>query len=140
MEINKYNNIKPFMGADMNEENKKNKKSGIEILVDKSADVLKEEAERRVPENNKFSRVFAVFKVPDTNYEAFIAVSHDELEPKNTRRISVEIGRANSDRNYMQYIFKGTKKEILEFLAGAESRESILKSAAELMKAADRDF
>ena len=140
MEINKYNNIKPFMGADMNKENKKNENRGIEKLIDKCADVLKEEAERRVPENNKFSRVFAAFNVPDANYEAFISISHDELEPKNTRRISVEIGRVNSDRNYMQYIFKGTKKEILEFLAGAESRKSILKSAAELMEAADRDF
>lgn len=140
--INNYNNYNmPFYGTQQKETALNNTSDNdIKALINKCVDVIKDSAERMVPENNKFRKFFVAFDVPDTRHEAIISISHDELDPKDKRRLAVEVHHANSDKFYSQYLFKGTKKEIIDFIADKNNQKEIYDSVKELSKSVDDDY
>ena len=104
----------------------------MNILVQKTKEVLADNAEKQVPENGLFRKVFVSFDVPDSDNTAMIGVEYDEDEPKTQRRLFVGVHHTNSDRLTRNYLLKGTKEEILAFLKDTSNQEDIIKTVNHL--------
>ncbi len=139
--IYKFQNIK-FTGVQKGSgtTNVQDNKDKMDYFVNKTREVLAERAEMEVPENGKFSSVSASFKIPDTQNKARIIISHDELEPKNLRRLSVGVHHINSDRLTSNYILKGTKKEILDYLKDQKSQDELIGIIGHLSESVDKYY
>lgn len=137
--ISKFHNAS-FKGIGKETLENKSKEERLNNVVDKVRQVAAERSEREVPENGKFSAISISFDVPTTNNEAKVIISHDEIEPKNLRRIAIGVHRNGSDRLTSSYILKGTKKEILEYLKNPESQDKIVKVAGQLSDGVDKYY
>lgn len=109
-----------------------NKDKTTKLLVEKGMGILHKRAEREVPENGKFTRIFVAFDIPETQNEAIMAIEHDATNPKDMRRISVGVHRLHSPRLESKYIFKGTKKEVLDFVKDKENLDKLFLSVNDL--------
>ncbi|MBQ4077830.1 hypothetical protein IJD15_01445 [bacterium] len=112
----------------------------MNILVPKTKEVLAETAEKQVPENGLFRKVFVSFSVPDTDNKALLGIEYDEAEPKTQRRLFVGVHHNNSDRLTQNYLLKGTKAEILEYLKDNSNQQSIIDSVNNLSKKTDEYY
>ena len=138
-EINNLNNYNTAFNGVNNKEMQKRKLNTAELTA-KCTAMLKEDAERRMPENGRFRKFCAAFDIPETRFEAWISASNDEIQPKDMRRIAVEVHHQNSDKFYSQYIYKGAKQEILKFLDDEKSQKIILDAVIQLQKRAEEDY
>ena len=77
---------------------------------------IAESADNYVPEYNKFSPHKIAFYIPGTSNIAEITVKQDEEEYKTQRRVYIGVHHKNSDMLLSNSVFKGTKKEVLEYL------------------------
>lgn len=109
----------------------------MNILVPKASNLLAQRAEREVPENGKFTKIFVAFDVPDTQNEALISIEADQGQPKDMRRLSIGVHRMNSDRITSNYMLKGTKREILDYLKKAEVNSEFIKTVYSLSDSVD---
>ena len=113
---------------------KVSQEKNLDNFVDGSCRHLAEIAEREVPENGKFLRVIMGFVVPEEpDKKAKIIISHDTLNPKTSRRLAIEVVKNNDDRAHKTYIFKGTKKEILDYLKDDKNYPKIVENIKQLM-------
>ena len=112
----------------------------MNILVPKTKEVLVETAEKQVPENGLFRKVFVSFAVPDTDNKALLGIEYDETEPKTQRRLFVGVHHNNSDRLTRNYLLKGTKTEILEYLKDDSNQQNIIDSVNTLSKKTDEYY
>ncbi len=142
MNINNNNNQinTSFSGLLKKDLNKMTKDEKMDILVEKASNLLVQRAEREVPDNGKFSRIFVAFDIPDTQNEALISFEHDEIEPKDMRRLSIGVHRANSDRITSKYIVKGTKKELIEYLKKTEFKKEFTDTVNSLSHSVDNYY
>ena len=119
---------------------KLNNDEKLDKLIEGVQKYIAENGERQIPENGKFSaRVGLFFDIPGTENEAVLSVSHDEVDPKTQRRFSVGVRRKNSDKVTSEFLAKGTKKEILEYVKNKENYPVIKKTVLELSKHADEN-
>lgn len=123
---NQYNSS--FSGIKKDKAPMPDKNETTKLLVEKGMGILHKRAEREVPENGKFTRIFVAFDVPETQNEAMMAIEHDALNPKDLRRVSVGVHRLNSPRLESKYVFKGTKKEVLDFIKNKENLDKLFSS------------
>ena len=87
--------------------------------------------------NGKFRKIFVAFDIPQTQNEALITIEHDAIDPKTNRRLSVGVHRQNSDRITSNYIFKGPKKEVLDYLKNNDNQNELYKIVTDLSKSVD---
>ena len=80
------------------------------------------------------------FAVPDTDNKALLGIEYDETEPKTQRRLFVGVHHNNSDRLTRNYLLKGTKTEILEYLKDDSNQQSIIDSVNTLSKKTDEYY
>lgn len=132
---NKYN--RSFLGIKKDKQSMPNKDEKIHLLIEKGKNILHQRAEREVPENGKFIRVFVAFDIPETQNEALMIVEPDAIDPKINRRFSIGVHRQNSDRLTSNYIFKGSKKEILDYLKNNDNQSELFKIILDLSKSVD---
>ena len=116
------------------------KGSTTDLLISKSREYLAQRAEREVPENGIFTRLFVAYDIPETNNEAIIAIEHDEKEPKTQRRLSIGVHNQHSDRLFSNYVLKGTKQEIINYLNNKENQEVIKTTVANLSAKVDEYY
>ncbi len=136
MNVNNSNNIS-FNGIGKGQAKVSEKESTTDILISKSREYLAQRAEREVPENGMFTRLFVAFDIPETQNEAIIAIEHDEKEPKTQRRLSIGVHNQYSDRMFSNYVLKGTKQEIIDYLNNKENQESIKTTVSSLSSKVD---
>ncbi len=140
MNVNNNQFNTTFSGVQKEAQNIMTKDEIMNILVPKAYNILGQRAEREVPENGKFRRIFVAFDVPDTQNEALISIENDANEPNDMRRLIIGVHRLNSDRITSNYIFKGTKKEILEYLKNPEIKSEFTKTVYSLSKSVDEYY
>ena len=104
----------------------------MNILVPKTKEILADSAEKQVPENGLFRKVFVSFDVPDSDNTAILGIEYDEGEHKTQRRLFVGVHHNNSDRLTRNYLLKGNKEEILAFLKDPSNKEDIIKTVNHL--------
>lgn len=112
----------------------------MNILVPKTKEVLAETSEMQVPENGLFRKVFVSFSVPDTHNKAILGIEYDENEPKTQRRLFVGVHHENRDAMVKNYILKGTKAEILEYLKDTSNQQDLINTVNMLSDKADEYY
>ncbi len=132
---NNYNT--PFSGTNKDKPVMLDKEEKMKILTSKTKEVLSQAAEREVPENGRFSRVFVTFSVPESDNKAVFSIIHDDVDYKDKRQLSICVHRQNSDRMFSNFIMKGTKKEIIEFLNDERNNEELKQIVEHLSVKAD---
>ena len=132
---NNYNT--PFSGTNKDKPVMLDKEEKMKILTAKTKEVLSQAAEREVPENGRFSRVFVTFSVPESDNKAVFSIIHDDVDYKDKRQLSIGVHRQNSDRMFSNFIMKGTKKEIIEFLNDERNNEELKQIVEHLSVKAD---
>lgn len=137
--ISKFYNAS-FKGIGKETLENKSKEERLNNIVDKVRQAVYERAEMEVPENGKFGGISVSFDVPTTDNEAKVIICHDEIDPKNLRRVAIGVHRNGSDRLNSSYILKGTKKEILEYFKNPESQSKIVKVAGQLSDSVDKYY
>lgn len=95
------------------------------LLIQKCREVFRDSVEERLPEQGPAQRVFVAFDYPGTEYEAFLTAEADRLNWSG-RRVSIMMRPKGSDRVMSNYIWKGTKQELLQWL-DQEGREGELQ-------------
>lgn len=138
--MNVNNNNISFNGIGKGQQRVSKNESTTDLLITKSREYLAQRAEREVPENGAFTRIFVAYDIPDSQNEAVIAIEHDEKEPKTQRRLSIGVHNQHSDRLFSNYVLKGTKEEILNFLNNKENQETIKTTISNLSKKADEYY
>lgn len=140
-QIYKFHNT-PFRGIqkETGTANVQENKDKMDYFTNKTREVLAERTEMEVPENGKFSSISVSFKIPDTQNKAKVIIGHDEIEPKNLRRLSVGVHRESSDRLTSSYILKGTKQEILDYLKDPKSQDELIKVVGQLSESVDKHY
>lgn len=127
----------PFRGIEKDNPIKKDGKNQMDFLTQRALEIFSQRVQNEVPENGKFSNLSVSWGIPDTQNKATVLVEADEINPKDLRRVLVASRRDGSDRLVTSYIFKGTKKEVLEFIQKEDTKEKVKETAFELSKKVD---
>jgi len=140
--INNNNNnfIASFSGIKRNKPAMLDKTAKMNILVPKSKEVLLGIAERAVPENGQFKKVFVSFRIPESQNEALLTIEHDSKEPKTQRLLSIGVHHQNSDRLISNFLLRGTKKEILTYLKDDKNSKIIIDYVNHLSDKVDESY
>ena len=135
---NNYNNkVYSFKGLKKGFDEMDKKEIVLKKIVTTSNDILANAAEKQVPENDKFSDVSIEYQIPTTQNMAKVIIECDGKEPKTIRRIAVGVHHQNSDRIISKYLYKGTKKELLNYLRDENNQEIFLDIIKELSEKTD---
>ena len=116
------------------------KEEKMDILVPKCSDLLTKRAEREVPENGKFHRIFVAFEIPETQNETLFSIEPDAKDFKDIRRMSIAVHRKNSDRIISNYMFKGTKEEVLNYLKDEKNYAEFKQTVNSLSNSVDEYY
>lgn len=135
--INGTNYTQQYSGINKGNLEMLSKDEKMQILIPKCSDVLVQRAEKEVPENGKFRKIFVAFDIPETTNEALITIEADAKDYKNQRRVSIGVHHQNSDRVISNYMFKGTKQEIIEYLKDNNNFPEFTQIVNELSTAVD---
>lgn len=111
------------------------KKMDIEKLKDfnqKTLAKIVENAEFQLAENGKCAPY--VFYLNDSSSQNRIryAIEYDPNEPKEQRIFSVGVSKLYNDKMAQVFLFKGTKKEILEYLNSEVAQDEIYETILKL--------
>ena len=135
--INGTNYTPQYSGINKGNLEMLSKDEKMQILIPKCSEVLTQRAEKEVPENGKFRKIFVAFDIPDTKNEALITIEADAKDYKNQRRVSIGVHHQNSDRVVSNYMFKGTKQEIIDYLKDSKNFPEFTQTVNELSTAID---
>lgn len=131
-----------FKGYDMAPKEIKpiNQKVDVEKLKEfnkKALAKIVEDAEYQIPENGKCAPY--IFHLNDGRAQNKIryAIEYDPNEPKEQRIFSIGVSKLYSDKMVQEFVFKGTKKEILEYLKSQTSQDEIYETIVRLSNKAE---
>lgn len=138
---NNYNNYSAsFFGVRKETGKMPDKETVLNKIVTKSNEMIASAAEKQVPENGKFTPLTISYNIPDSMNMAKITIECDENEPKTTRRVSVGVHHQNADRLISNYIFKGDKSKVIEYLNNADNSSEFIKTIKELSEKTDNYY
>ncbi len=107
------------------------------FVLEKCKELLCEAAQRRMPENGKFSKFSIEFEVPETDNHGVLTIDFDANNPRDGRILSVGVHHKNSDRLISNILLTGTKKEILDKLASSEDMDELIEIVSHLSDKTD---
>ncbi len=120
-----------------------NNMSKDEQIIDythKCVNFLYDIAQREVPENGIFSKVYAGYNVPESNNQVIFYIEYNENNPKDLRRLVASCHHKNSDRLFYQNMFEGTKSQILDFIDEPDNFKYFLDSAKHVSNTVDEYY
>ena len=121
-------NFKGYHNMSPKEIEPTNKKINVEKLKDfnnKALDKITESAQLQLAENGKCAPYVFYLNDGDSQNRIRYAIEYDPNEPKEQRVFSVGVSKLYNDKMAQEFVFKGTKKEILEYLKLPKSQEEI---------------
>lgn len=90
-------------------------KDKMKLLVGKLVEVLAADVQNKVPETGSFQKVFVTYEHPDKKMKGILTVEADARE-EDIRRVSAGMFIKGEDKMVSNYVFKGTKAEVLSWL------------------------
>lgn len=129
-----------FKSINKDKPNMQENKLLTDALVLKTREFLADRTEKEIPENGLFRKIFVAFDVPDTNNEALLLIEMDGEEPRTQRRLSIGVHHRNADRLTSNYVLKGTKKEIIEYLKDFSNQQFIIDTVKDLSDKTDEYY
>ncbi len=109
-------------------------------IVMSSNKLLSDISERQVPENGQFKSVSIDYNIPDSTNMAKVTIECDKEYPKTQRRISVGVHHQDRDRLISNYMFKGTKKEVLAYLTDEKNQTEFFNTIKKLSEKTDEYY
>ena len=103
----------------------------MKLLVSKVVEVEAENVKNKVPETGTFTKVFVTYEHPNKKLKGMLSVEADGRE-QEIRRISAGMFIQSEDRIVSNYVFKGTKAEVVSWLT--EERVPVLIETYEHLK------
>ena len=138
---NNYNNYSAsFSGVRKEMGKMPDKDTVLKKIVTTSNGMLASAAEKQLPENGKFKPITIEYKIPDTMNMAKIGIEYDENEPKSMRRLTVGVHHQNADRLISNYVFKGDKNQVIEYLNNADNAPDFVNTIKELSEKTDNYY
>ena len=128
-------NFKGYHNMSSKEIEPTNKKIDVEKLKDfnkKALDKITESAQLQLAENGKCAPYVFYLNDGDSQNRIRYAIEYDPNEPKDKRIFSIGVSKLHSDKMVQEFLFKGTKKEVLEYLKSSESQEEIYETILKL--------
>ncbi len=110
----------------------------LELLMGKALDYLLQWLETQTPDSGHFKRSPVLFDIPGTRNVAFLEVQHHTTAPPAERSASVGVLRDGTDRMYSNFLMRGTKAEILEYLRAGERKAMLESSVMRLSRNVDK--
>jgi len=107
------------------------------ILISKAAEFLADVVQTRIPETGVFQTVSVIFDYPGEPFGGRLAVEKS-YEALDSRRITAGIHRKNDDRLVSNYLFTGTKAEVLDWLRSAENLPGLIDTFEHLKDRAEQ--
>lgn len=139
--MNKINNnqnyINSFHGSNKDKPVMLNKDERMKILIPECKKVLSDIAQREVPENGKFMRVYVDFEIPETMNKGIFTIEHDEKDPNKLRTLSLGVHHQNRDKLFSNYLLTGTKQEILDYLKDSANQDKLIETVNHLSEKTD---
>ncbi len=129
-----------FCGVRKGSDTMPDKDTVLKKIVTTSNGLLAEAACRQVPENNKFVPVSIDYKLPSSQNRAKVTVEYDNITPENQRRISVGVYHQNRDRVISNYLYKGTKNEVIEYLKDEKNQQAFIDAIKTLSDKTDEYY
>jgi len=138
---NDYNNrVSSFGGKRKDITAMTGKENILKERASKCNKMLANLSERSVPENNKFQPVSVDYNLPDSQNMAKVTVECDYENPANQRRVSVGVHHKDRDRLISNYLFKGTKQEVINFLKDEKNQQQFVDSIKTLSAKTDEYY
>ena len=103
----------------------------MKLLVSKVVEVEAENVKNKVPEIGPFLKVFVTYEHPNKKLKGMLSVEADGRE-QEIRRVSAGMFMKGEDRVVSNYVFKGTKAEVISWLT--EDRIPVLIETYEHLK------
>ncbi|MBR3604683.1 MAG: hypothetical protein IKL52_01490 [Candidatus Gastranaerophilales bacterium] len=126
-----------FKGYNMSSKEIKpiNQKIDIEKLRDfnsRALDKIAEDCEYQISENGKCAPY--IFHLNDSYAQNRIryAIEYDPNNPKDQRVFSIGVSKLYNDKMAQEFVFKGTKREILDYLKSQDSKDEIYETILRL--------
>ena len=113
---------------------KKDKK----LLVSKAMEVVADLTREKVPEDGIFQSISVIFDYPSTPVTGRLMVEKS-YQQTNSRRITAGMYRKGDDRLVSNYLYVGTKQEILAWLSAQENISHLIDTYEHLAEKA-KDF
>lgn len=105
----------------------------MDILFQKVTEILIENAQARVPEAGSFRRVGVDAELREEGWESTLSIEESYLS-ETERRIMLGVRRADDDRMVNNYLFKGSKQEVLAWLNSPEGLAEIIAACDHLIR------
>ena len=143
MEINGFNNYNnSFSGINKGNgtvvsQEKKDKFQNV--LMPNLCKAYYDLAEKEVSEYGFFGKVYAEFPIPETINKGQLYITPDTKD-RTQRYLSIGVHHPNSDRMVSNFLLKGTKKEILDYIKDSKNYDEIINSAFNLSKEVDEFY
>ena len=110
-------------------------KKDKELLVLKAMDVIADLTRERVPEDGIFQPVSVIFDYPGTSFACKLKVEKG-YQQTNSRCITAGMYRRGDDRLVSNYLYFGTKEEILAWLSAPENSSLLINTYEHLAERA----
>lgn len=101
-------------------------------LFQKVAEVLTEHAQAKVPETGSFRKVAVDAEIGDEDWESTLGIEESYLS-ETERRVTLGVHKKDSDRLVSNYLFKGSKQEVLTWLESPEGLTQIIEACDHLI-------
>jgi len=139
--FNKYDNkIPSFTGERKDIQSMPDEETVLKERTAQNNEMLANLSERSVPENNKFSPITVEYNLPNSRNMARVTVEYDEQMPATQRRITVGVHHKDRDRLISNYLYKGTKQEVINFLKNEKNTLRFIESIKALSAATDKYY
>ncbi len=109
----------------------------LEYLVSDALSRLLVLLNEKMPDTGNFKPICFCFDVPDSCYQAHIAIENSTLY-ENKRLMKVFVAKEYSDMAYNHYYSHLTSEEMKEYIQSEKAAADVINSIKELIKSADR--
>lgn len=110
-----------------------NHEQRLQMVYQKAAECMIKEIEEKMPENGSFQKIFVTECYDKSDLRGMLC-AETSYQGENIRKIFVGAFREGDDRLVKNYLFTGTKQEILAWLTQPESVKEMIKCYRNLEK------
>lgn len=105
----------------------------LQMVYQKAAECMSKEIEEKMPENGSFQKIFVTECYDKSDLRGMLC-AETSYQGENIRKIFVGAFREGDDRLVRNYLFTGTKQEILVWLTKPESVKEMIECYRNLEK------
>lgn len=108
-------------------------KQKMNKLIRKTLEAMTLSVQKNVPQQGAFRQVGVRYQYPGNRFKGMLYVEEDRLQAGSCRLVAA-MYRIGEDRQVSNYLMKGTKEEILDYLKAEKTVSELIGVFAHLKK------